>query len=216
MVALALRLGFAGMKSIMLCGLICVGDSTIGDMEAFDCASVGGSTFTGGGTSGAVADRSWDFAGAVSKPSLAASLLLLDFVERVDVADNWEVCELDEGREVVESGEKGLKMVCERAGDLTDGELLPFFTASFRSPVELACDRGRRVLDRSDMVGRLGVGVAGSSSSLGKGLGGAGWLPSERECTRFTDESFLDESPDEPVCGPGAGALVRVASCDWP
>lgn len=56
MVALTPRGGLAGIKSDILCELMCVGDSTIGDMDW----SPGGSIFTGGprASGGAVALRS--------------------------------------------------------------------------------------------------------------------------------------------------------------
>lgn len=55
-VAEALNAGFAGVKSDKLCGLIRVGDSTIGDIDWFE--SPGGSILTGGVSGGAVAARS--------------------------------------------------------------------------------------------------------------------------------------------------------------
>lgn len=171
-VALVLRPCFGGARSInMLFGLIFVGDSTMGDIVSVPSSPTSGVPDDVGGD---VAARSCfergggDATGLLSRPSLMRSPLRLDLADLFDLSDGVRRSSCSRSKPVATVADRGCAAP------------LPF-AGSFRLPVELECESGRRVDSRSDMFGRLGVGVTASSSS---GDTGMGLLPSESVCCR--------------------------------
>lgn len=176
-VALVAKVCLDGPTSMMaLPALIFVGDSTSGPALALSSSTDDRFPPVLGGD---VEARSCVFRGG-DESSFLSPLSLIRSPLRLDLLD---LLELSEG---VRCRSKLAAIVAERGWSTC-----PVWTSSRRFPVELEFESGRTVGSRSDIVGRLGVGVTASSSRGDDG--GSGLLPSESVCWRrdFFDPPFI-------------------------